>query len=514
MAGHYRELDRTLSLDSAFHYGFGSKTMNCNHALARITKTIFPILVALFFVATRVEGKSFVHLYEFNGISDGAAPCASLISDGTWLYGTASSGGTNDSGTVFKLKLDGTSFTVLKTFDAPSGYPDYTNSTGYSPEAALVLSGSLLFGTTHWGGAENAGTVFRLLTDGSAFKVLKHFPRLSDPNGSGTNSDGACPVAPLTLLGGTLFGTASKGGSAGNGTIFKLFIDGAGFSVMKAFAPCPMGPYYTNTDGAAPYAPLTFYGGLLYGTTSTYGPRGAGCIYKIGTNGAGFELIKSFSSWDAYPSTNADGSSGSSPQGALAISNGTIYGTTFLGGSADNSGSGLVGSGVVFKVNTDGTGFAVLKYFPDGDGWEPFGVILSKQTLYGITYQGGNEDAGVAYSLNTDGTMYTRLRSFSSSNWPPEAVHPSAPPLLLGGYLYGPSEGGGFQVGTIFRLKPAIPLSVNRTANGTIVKWSDPTFLLQASMNATGPFTNVVNATSPYTNNTTTGELYYRLFSD
>jgi len=46
------------------------------------------------------------------------------------LYGTTELGGSSDNGTVFKLNPDGTSFTVLHSFDY------YT--TGRDPHAALV----------------------------------------------------------------------------------------------------------------------------------------------------------------------------------------------------------------------------------------------------------------------------------------------------------------------------------------------------------------------------------------
>ena len=48
---------------------------------------------------------------------------------------------------------------------------------------------------------------------------------------------------------------------------------------------------------------------------------------------------------------------------ALVLSGGTLYGTTYLGGSSDK--------GTVFKVNTDGTGYTVLKSFTGSDGASP-----------------------------------------------------------------------------------------------------------------------------------------------
>jgi uncharacterized repeat protein (TIGR03803 family) len=49
---------------------------------------------------------------------------------------------------------------------------------------------------------------------------------------SGSNSDGAYPVADLTLSGDTLYGTTGQGGSSNNGVIFAVNTDGSGFRIL------------------------------------------------------------------------------------------------------------------------------------------------------------------------------------------------------------------------------------------------------------------------------------------
>jgi uncharacterized repeat protein (TIGR03803 family) len=62
---------------------------------------------------------------------------------------------------VFKGHTDGSGFTNLYSFTTFSGtYPNYYNSDGYYPYAALLLSGNTLYGTALEGGTNNAGTVF------------------------------------------------------------------------------------------------------------------------------------------------------------------------------------------------------------------------------------------------------------------------------------------------------------------------------------------------------------------
>jgi uncharacterized repeat protein (TIGR03803 family) len=77
------------------------------------------------------------------------------------LYGTASEGGTNGTGTMFALNTDGTGFTNLYNFTA---YPitGTTNRDGIGPNGGLILSGKTLYGTASRGGNSFNGTVFSL----------------------------------------------------------------------------------------------------------------------------------------------------------------------------------------------------------------------------------------------------------------------------------------------------------------------------------------------------------------
>jgi uncharacterized repeat protein (TIGR03803 family) len=47
-----------------------------------------------------------------------------------------------------------------------------------------------------------------------------------------TSSDGASPYASLILSGNTLYGTTSRGGSSGRGTVFAVNTDGTGLTIL------------------------------------------------------------------------------------------------------------------------------------------------------------------------------------------------------------------------------------------------------------------------------------------
>jgi uncharacterized repeat protein (TIGR03803 family) len=156
-----------------------------------------------------VADGTYTNLHEFaGGNSDGATPYGSLVLSGSTLYGMTSAGGTNNSGVVFKLNIDGSSYGNLHTFGAIA-------SDGGAPLDSLLLSGSTLYGLTQIGGTVSGqGEVFQINTDGTGYTNLHSF--------SGFPSDGSHPRGSLALANSTLYGMASGGGMSNSGTIFAL----------------------------------------------------------------------------------------------------------------------------------------------------------------------------------------------------------------------------------------------------------------------------------------------------
>src|SRR5215471_12491148 len=138
-----------------------------------------------------------------------------------------------------------------------------------------------------------------------------------------------------------------------------------------------------NFDGANPNGGLILSNNTLYGTAAAGDSSGVGTVFAFNTDGTGFTNLHSFTG----------GSDGANPIGGLILSGNTLYGTAYSGGSW--------ASGTVFAVNTDGTGFTNLHSFTGGsDGANPIGgLILSSNTLYGATRNGGSSGNGTAFSL-------------------------------------------------------------------------------------------------------------------
>ncbi len=127
--------------------------------------------------ALNTNGSGYTIVHNFTGFPDGASPEAGLLvgTDG-WLYGTTVIGGSNGYGNIFKLNTSGTSFTNLYSF---TNSPDGANSYASLAQGA----DGALYGTTVNGGVTNSGTIFRLRTDGTGYSVLYSF---TDANGDGS----------------------------------------------------------------------------------------------------------------------------------------------------------------------------------------------------------------------------------------------------------------------------------------------------------------------------------------
>jgi len=156
------------------------------------------------------DGSNFQILRSFSGgTSDGQKPEGSLILSDTTLYGMTSAGGASDKGIIFSMDTDGSNFQILHSFSGGT-------SDGRSPAGSLLLSGSKLYGMT-WGGVYpgmcslDCGTVFRIDTNGENLEVLHSF----------TGSDGSLPLGSLILSGSILYGT-TRGDSGNRGTAFSL----------------------------------------------------------------------------------------------------------------------------------------------------------------------------------------------------------------------------------------------------------------------------------------------------
>jgi uncharacterized repeat protein (TIGR03803 family) len=316
-------------------------------------------------------------LYQFGYSANGFRPLHGLIkaSDGK-LYGTTSIGGLAGNGIVFSMNADGTNYTKLHEF---------TDNEGYEPSGKLLeASDGKLYGACKYGGAFGVGCLYRMNKNGTAFDTLYSFYTF----------EGYSPVGGLIEDNtGALYGTTFYG--MGSGSIFKINKNGTNYTTLKVFSNSP--------DLAYPYNGLTRAGNYLYGTCGYGGAENKGGVFRIRTNGTGYQVLHEF----------ATATVGELPVATpLIASDGKLYGTTAFGG---------IGDGIVYRIDTTGTNYTLLHTFNyTVDGSSPWGGIIqaSDGLLYGTTINSGISSTpylggGTLYKLNLDGSGFTLLKEFN-----------------------------------------------------------------------------------------------------
>jgi len=363
------------------------------------------------------DGSGFSTLHNFD-YSNGYYPQGELIQgDDGAIYGTTLYGGSSGNGTVFKINMDGSGYTELHSFNYSDGYYVY----------AGVTQGDdgTLYGTTYYGGSSGHGTAYKLNPDGTGFTVLHNFLYSTD--------GGYIQGGLMQASDGALYGTAAGGGSSGYGTIYKVNTDGTGFTVLRNM---------DYSQGGSPYGLLTQAAdGLLYGTTYSGGSSGYGTVYKIETNGTGYTQLQGF---DYY-------SGGYPRSGVIQGADGAIYGTTSYGGGS--------GYGTVYKVNTDGTGFTVLKALNYSEGYYIYATVAQgpNGVLYSTANSGGAHGYGSLFKLNPDGTGFEAIVNFHAAVYDiSEGAYPVGELVQAdNGALYGTHTSGGvYGAGVLFKVNP------------------------------------------------------------
>jgi uncharacterized repeat protein (TIGR03803 family) len=336
----------SLYYDGIFLYGM------TEYGGIKDTGTIFKI---------KPDGSGYVKLLDFTGFANGSRPHGSLISDGTFLYGTTMNGGINNLGTIFKIKTDGSGYVKLLDF------ANVTN--GSNPSGSLIFDGSFLYGVTGYGGIKDSGTIYKIKPDGSSY--VKIFDFAGDTNGT-------VPYGYLFYDGTFLYGMTGLGGNKNNcGTIYKIKPDGSGYIKLYNF-PGPGGGYYSSS--------LISDGTFLYGTMNYYDIEDYSEVFKIKPDGSGYMDLFGFGMYFEV---------GSSP----------IFNGNYLYGMTLNYGTN--GYGNIFRIKPDSSGYTDLLDFAGAtNGSDPLGSLITDGTFfYGMTYTGGAYNDGVIFKYKDTATV-------------------------------------------------------------------------------------------------------------
>ncbi|MEJ0030539.1 MAG: choice-of-anchor tandem repeat GloVer-containing protein [Bacteroidota bacterium] len=363
------------------------------------------------------SGASYTDLHSFEEID--SQPTSELLSDGTYFYGTTSTGGAYNWGTAYKVKMDGTGFQRLIDFDL----------TGiYGPRGAFTLIGSTLYGVTTSGGANGNGVIYKVNTNGTGLATVFDFEE---------TTSGLSPSGTLIYDGTYFYGTTENSAPPNNyGTVFKIMPNGTNYTKLYTFN-------LFDTDGGYPQSNLLLDGGFLYGVTRQGGTAGGfGSVYKIKNDGTAFQQLVSF-----------DANNGQSPVGALYSDGTYLYGTTSEGGAT--------GNGTIFRVKKDGSGFETLKDLDETSGAGTSTALISDGTyLYGTTPYRGANDQGTIFKIKPDGSGFGKMTDFSDGEQPGKLYSD-------GTFLYGVTNQGGINdKGTLFKRSIAPATSISNFTPG------------------------------------------------
>jgi uncharacterized repeat protein (TIGR03803 family) len=380
------------------------------------------------------------------------------LNDGT-LYGTTANGGTNNRGTVFRIRPTGSGYAVIYSFQSTGG-------DGQHPEAGLIQGNDgALYGTTQNGGAAGAGTVFRVNANGSGYGVVRSFS---------SGGDALRPFTPLVQgSDGAFYGTTSQGGTYGDGAVFGLTTNGS-YAVFYNFGP-------TVANGEAPGAGLIQGSdGAVYGTTVQGGDMGFGTVFRMVLVPPPPQITTQPASVSAYPL--APVTFGVQANGFAPLSYRWLFNSNLMAGATSSAVSVYAGAstaGGYFAIVTNIYGSVtssvatltllaptqalqsvVLRSFgaTAGDGQWPMAGLMqaSNGLLFGTTYAGGAYGDGTVFMVGTNGSNYAIRAQFSGFNG--DAGRPEAA-VMQGsdGALYGTTaDGGAFGYGTVFRIQDPI----------------------------------------------------------
>jgi uncharacterized repeat protein (TIGR03803 family) len=259
---------------------------------------------------------------------DGAGPTTALVEgiDGNF-YGTTTYGGSGPCtdnlggcGTVFKITRDG----ELRTLHRFNGLQD-----GAHPRAGLIqASDGNFYGTTSSGGANDTGTIFSMTAAGE-LTTLVTFCSLEPSSGSGC-AKGAFPLQLVQSVDGNFYGIAQQGGRLGGGcavwsgcgTVYKMTASGK-LTTLHMF---------DKVEGFQPNALVQGTDGNFYGVTrSGGGGNNGGTLFRITPRGELTTLYSFCARYPISDPPHCP--DGVEPQGLFQATDGEFYGTTALNGT-------------------------------------------------------------------------------------------------------------------------------------------------------------------------------------
>jgi uncharacterized repeat protein (TIGR03803 family) len=431
-----------------------------------------------FLFSTDSSGTNLQQQYNFPVTTFGANPAnLEMIPYNGKLYGTTSTGGVNNFGTIFEYDP------VTNNYTKKIDFGPNVSVTGGGPKGSLLLYNNKFYGLGADYGVSGGGVIFEW--DPATNIYIKKY----DLGGSG----GANPQNSLRLMNGKMYGTTASGGSSNIGVVFEwdpatnvytklLDLNGSGagsngWTFYNNVTPynnklyCinqqggvnnygvilmvdPSLPYGSNTTiikqldaasgGAANNNEMIVYNNKLYGCLNGGGSNAQGTLFELNPVGNVFTKLVDFN----YTST------GAGPQGKLVVN-----GTKFLGLCSNG---GTNGTGTVYEWDPASPTTIVKKYdfLPNtfDNTINPGSTLaLFNSKFYAVSYNGGFVNQGNLFEYDYAANTVTKKKAFNAAE---NGRIPYGKPVLLNGKLYGicyqgPQEIFGTPYGCLWSFDPS-----------------------------------------------------------
>lgn len=450
-----------------------------------------------FLFSTDSTGNNFQLKYNFPVTTSGANPANLQLAEYSGkLYGTTTTGGVNNFGTIFEynpatnvyVKKFDLGPTVAATGGSPKGslllyngkfyglaadyavngggcifewdpstnvYTkkyDFAPANGANPQNSLCLMNGKMYGTTVSGGASNVGTVFEW------DPATNNYTKLLDLNGAGAGSNGWSFYNNVTPYNNKLYCMTVRGGVNDYGTLLQIDPSlpvGSNTTIIKHFD--------ATSGGNANNNEMIVYNNKLYGCLLTGGTSLAGVLFELNPVGNVFTKLADFD----YTTK------GRGPQGKLILN-----GAKFLGMCSEG---GVNGTGTVFEWDPVNPSVIVKKAdFGPADFDNPVNpgstLAFYNTSFYGVTYNNGFVNQGTLFEYNYSSGMIAKKLTFNAAE---NGRIPYGKPVLLNGKIYGtcyqgPQEIFGTPYGCIWQFDPSTSeytrkflfSNLNNAANG------------------------------------------------
>jgi uncharacterized repeat protein (TIGR03803 family) len=334
-------------------------------------------------------------LWNLQGGTDGDQSYDHLILDPNngLYYAVASSGGTQNGGTIIKFNPATNTETAVWNFGS--------GADGTNPYGSLVYYAptGLFYGMTiNSSNNSGPGTIYSFNPATNTESVVWNF---------GNSGDGANPWGSLVLdpINNIFYGMTYYGGSNGYGAIVSFNPSTGSESVVYSFGNLP--------DAQHPYSSLVFnssdnnFYGLTQEGGAYTGPNGpSGTIFKFNPATNSESVLWNF----------GNGTDAMQPNDDLVYdpANNLYYGTSVYGGTNGNQGA-------IFSFDPSTNAESVVWSFGNGsDGHNPGGNLTYNTTdglFYGVVPYGGEyNNAGILYNFNPASNNESVLWNFGNNS--------------------------------------------------------------------------------------------------